>query len=412
MNNTNNVFRQSTWFKAQLLIMGALLSHCGKQSFDVIDSAQTFDGPGVFYTPKKVDIVFAVDNSGSMLSQQAALTSKISGLLNSLEQKKWFYRFSSIPLLPGSSQNCQPGSGDFTAFFNCVNGQKVALSQVAANRYDPNWGNLWIPPTLNAVPEDDKVDPSFFVKPENFATFPSADLSNSVEPGLVSVASHLLDATYQSKLIRPEAQGAFTVVVLISNGDDTSEAPATEWPFKVPGTVNTTIIDKIKSSKSPAAVSKLKLYSLVNTTGNTCFNASTKGSRYMDAAAKLGGKAYDLCAGSDPFSNAFDSLQTDLAALGTNYVREFVGFQEDVVITSVVKVLENGSQLTLSEDASGTASSGFSYIGFGTHPSYILQIGNTTQTGPNETGYFIQLLGTSKLKGDEKLLVKFRPRVL
>ena len=64
-----SIFKNS-FLAASLL---AALSSCGKQTFDVVQSQQNSDAPGSVSIAPKVDILVAVDDTGSTAGLQAEL---------------------------------------------------------------------------------------------------------------------------------------------------------------------------------------------------------------------------------------------------------------------------------------------------------------------------------------------------
>ncbi len=98
------------------------LSSCGKQSFGVVQSQQDSGAPGGSSIAPKVDLLLAVDNTGSTYSVQPALNAAIRGFLTQLNAQGWDFRVTAIPLT----------------------GAPV-ISTISASKFDGNSAN-WVPP--------------------------------------------------------------------------------------------------------------------------------------------------------------------------------------------------------------------------------------------------------------------------
>ena len=98
------------------------LSSCGSQSFDVVQSQQDSGSAGGTSIAPKVDILLAVDNTGSTLEVQNTLNASIRTFLTQLNSQNWDFRVAAVPLTGA-----------------------VSISRISASKYDANSAN-WVSP--------------------------------------------------------------------------------------------------------------------------------------------------------------------------------------------------------------------------------------------------------------------------
>ena len=79
-----------TRFGITLLSLLTLLSACDKtdRSFSILAEQDSFKQSAT-YTPRKLDVLWIIDNSGSMRTSQSELTSNFSSFINRFKQKQY-----------------------------------------------------------------------------------------------------------------------------------------------------------------------------------------------------------------------------------------------------------------------------------------------------------------------------------
>jgi hypothetical protein len=377
-------YRTKSPFVVAALLAGLALSGCGQQTFAGVNSQQNSDAPGSMAIAPKVDILLAVDNTGATFEIQQALNVALRRFLTDVQAQNWDFRIAAIPLTGSAS-----------------------ISQIAASKYDANWEAGWVAPYPGA-PKKSTIPKTMFVRPDHFSvSFTPSNRTQGMENGLSQIANVLNQSGTKSYFLRPEA---LTAVVVISNGEDTSNGTYEITPGQLAPnpTVSATILNSIRNVKGSALADSVRLFSVVNTAGGRVSNClgdmAFAGNRYVSAAQSLGGRSYDLC--RNQLSNVLTvSLKADLQAIKLNYVKRFVliASQPNLATVRVTKHLENGSQVVVPESANG--SPGWKYLGQASVPMISEPIEMDFRTG-----YAIQLIGNQyKLTGGEYVSIEYLP---
>jgi hypothetical protein len=377
-------YRTKSPFVVAALLAGLALTGCGQQTFSGVNSQQNSDAPGSMAIAPKVDILLAVDNTGSTFEIQQALNGALRGFLTELQAQNWDFRIAAIPLTGSTS-----------------------ISKIAASKYDANWGTGWVAPYPGA-PKTSNIPATMFMRPDNFTvTLSASNSGQGTENGLSQVANVLNQSGTKSYFLRPEA---LTAVVVISNGEDTSNGTYEITPGQTAPnpTVSTSLLNSIRNAKGSALADSVRLFAVVNTAGgrvSSCLGGGAwPGNRYISAAQSLGGRAYDIC--RNQLSNVLTvSLKNDLQAIKLNYVKRFVliASQPNLATVRVTKHLEDGSQIVVPESANG--SPGWKYLGQANVPMISEPIEMDFRSG-----YAIQLIGNQyKLTGGEYVSIEYLP---
>ena len=135
---------QRNW-RIPLLIASTLaaLSGCGHPTFGVVQSQQDSGPAGGQSIAPKVDLLLAVDNTGSTYSVQAHLNSAIAGFLAQLNSENWDFRVTAIPLTGTPS-----------------------ITRISASKYDSNSAN-WVPPYPGPT-QTSTIPHSMYVAPADY----------------------------------------------------------------------------------------------------------------------------------------------------------------------------------------------------------------------------------------------------
>ncbi len=371
----NKLTRTSSIRFVMASLLGAMaLSGCGNNTtYDPVQSQLNSDSPGSMTVPSKVDIVLAVDDSGSTAQIRGALNASLMSFMNTLQAQSWDYRITAIPLTRVES-----------------------LNQITTSRHDPNWGSQWTAPYPGA-PQTGGVPSAFFRLPEAFS-IPSWSPTSGEENGLRNIGNFLRTPSMQNSFIRKEA---LLATIAFSNGNDTSDGINYDaQPYRPVATVSASVLNGIKNAKGTALASTVKLYAAVNTLSDnrTCLGSSSyRGTRYMSAAGQLGGQSYDLCGGN--FSQILSSMTTHLQGQQLNFTTTHLFLDREPNLASVQIVKHsNGSNIEV-------PSNGWTYLGYKTNFPAITQ-----PVAMNyKTGYVIQLLGNYQLTGSDTATVTFTP---
>lgn len=401
---------RNKWIQTSLAVaisvgLAGTLSGCGKQRYLRASKTESLSGQGDFTLAPKVDILMALDDSGSIIDSYSQVESQVKSFLTGLENQGWDYRFANTPLT-----------------------QNRPINQVMASRYDGNWpSNLWLPPFPGADQNlADRVARSYFAAPSNYSEFyvTPGNGSNAIEDGFSSVLDALNNRLAPSQFLRDDA---ILAVIVLSNGEDTSLVKRCTHPNLGQTTCDLAGFTNPCSSlqdyynpnlqcstdalsfnhyqseiqkKKPAGVGAIKFYSSVAGSswnpGNqfTCMGVAgaRNGIRYRRMAQALGGKAYDVCTTGlgSVLADVGVELKNTVLQLRTRYL--MIGERPDESSLKVYKI-SNGQRILLTKGVDWT---------------YVDQI-RTVHTIDYpvkmnlRTGYAIELLSTrAVLQGNEK----------
>lgn len=372
------------------LVLGLALTGCGSQTFDVVQSEAQSEAPGSTLSPAKVDIVLAVDDSGSTAEIRAQLNASLQGFLTGLQSQNWDYRVTEMRLVSGST----------------------SISQIAASKYDPMWGAEWLAPYPGATASTVPSVGSLFRKPNQFS-IPNWSPSSGEEKGLANIRDFLSSSAAQNSFLRPDAMLA---IIVFSNGQDTSEqgtcvygTPSNCVLWQFPSTVSASLISSIRNVKGAALAPSVKLYSVVSP-GNYssgCLGAGAyAGTRYTNAASQLGGRDFNLCYGN--FSATLSEMATHLQSQQLSFVRDhvFLAQQPNPASIRVFKTV-NGIKSEIPANM-------WEYRGYvSNQPVTIGYVGSSGQIvsmqADYRSGYAIKLFGSAVLVGNQTATIEYLP---
>lgn len=385
-----------------LAASSAALAGCGRQSFTVTPSVAEQQSPGSFIVPPKVDILLALDDSGSMFETRNQIRSQMPGLLAKMEASGWDYHFATTPLVSVTA----------------------AVNQVMASKHDINWGTERITAFPGApFTNTGLVSSSAFRKPEQYTQFVLPNQTSGVEPGLESIRRALTGRTSSGATLSNKLPGtgflrsdALLVIIVVGNGEDTSGVTMCTRPqdgFLVacesigqPGTAAssfTSFKNSILGLKNSADL--VQLHAAVATQNHAnCFGGpATKGARYMDMASALGGTVQDVCTTS--VATILDKIEQDLGIQRRSFRTKYLFLAQEPEESSIRITKFVGGQSTQAVDIPRDAVNGWTYLGFQQNLAAI----DYPVPMNFQTGYAIELHGTAKLLGDDTARVETTP---
>lgn len=388
-------------FSATLLVL-ASSTGCSRQGFQVTESTVDQLSPGSFYIPPKVDIILAEDDTGSRAEVNSQLAGQIRGFLTDLESRGWNYHFATTGLTT-----------------------PTYMDQALASKHDGNWGSQWRPAYPGAPQFGPDTLSGVFRTPENYTRFVQpggiSNGGNGIEDGFETIRAALYENYVpSSNFIR---QDALLVVIVISNGNDTSGVnmcqlwgngptvpceQVTSDP-QIPRTSESSFQNYrsaflARKNNNTAAI---HFYAAVSTAqGNSshpCLSSyAYPGRRYSRMASELAGDSFDIC--SQPVSNILGSVAQHLQGIRIAQRTRYLFVPIDVEPSSlrVRKYLTNGSVVDIPNDATN----GFTYSGY-VNNVYAIDYPVAMNLA---SGYAIELHGSAKLVGDERADVTYIPR--
>lgn len=291
-----------------LLLAGLTLMGCDKtdRSFSLLSDSQSFQQNGATVVQKQIDILWVVDNSGSMSPMQTNLVNNFNSFIQAFVTKGYDFHMAiatSDAYLDGSFFNNNPA---YSVFRDGTGSTHTGFPIMDANT--PNITSVF---TTNATQGaagsgDERV----------FSSFKSALLNPA-----------------NSSFRRP---GAFLAVIILSDEDDFSDGTRVEGSWVYGGIADhsytnptlesvdsyVSFLDTLTNSTSPT--SRNYNVSAVTVMDTACLDAHKTqapstiiGQRYMDLANKTNGVLADLC--SPSYATALDLIQKRIIELSTQF---------------------------------------------------------------------------------------------
>lgn len=378
------------YFHSGLIALFALsLVGCGKQTFDAVQLNQATDSPGSINIPPKVDILLAVDDTGSTCGQiQTNLQNALSYFLSQVKTQGWDFRIAAMPLTNSSFQ----------------------LAKIAASSHDYNWGAGWTPPYPGA-PIGSTIPASMFQKPEqmsvSFSCMGNAG-NGGVENSISNINRIVNSAAVKTYMARPDA---LFVTVVFTNGEDTSDgvigpdAWGNTSPVN-PTYVSASLLNAHMAFKHPTLSNSIKFASVAAQSRTNCLGGSaTISQRYPNFASRVGGGfmnaqnpnagVYNICPGG--FANILTDIGEDLAKVQLDFQKShaFLSFPPRRSSIHIFKTFADGHRAEIPE----SMTDGWEYLGYQTHLPEI-----TYPIDMNfKDGYAFRLHGNAILIGNEKI---------
>ncbi len=334
------------------------------------------------FTPTPVDILFVVDNSGSVPFIKADIVSAVKKIARAAGQF-FDYRIYVVPLIP------REGETHFVRRQYQLIQNKPSGVPLSASIISPE--QISIPSLLNRSAE------------HGFARVVDIIKSNS------KIREPLLDNIFRDK--------AFTMAIMLSNGDD-NDFSSVDSQGNVLDNKFDTHLTNFKNLKNSLEMKQFRFLSVVNHTkcGSTVFNP---GQRYktmsnqiyasqqiLDSNNQSIPDSYDLC--SADFDKIFDSVATTISNLKNGHTYKFwpLGESDDFDPSKlIVKKRITGEVLIQGNLSSGytvlpNKETNFDIIDRSVHAN--LQI----VPAERYNGHFIELHGSGRVTYPDCLVVR------
>jgi hypothetical protein len=289
---------------------GASITGCGKDnpSFSVLPSSKSFK-QGSSTVNNKLDILWVVDNSGSMNPIQNTLTTAFQSFIQGFQQKNYNFHMSvtsSEAYLAGASYT---GNSSYARFKDGVSSHTGVF--VATNS-TPNLNNVFV--TNASLGSNGNGDERVF---QSFME----TLSNPVNN--------------QYSFRRADA---FLAVIIVSDEDDFS----TDGSGSLNRNYNSPLLHSVTSyvnylDQKTQSTAALRRYSVsaITIKDSACASAQAAtggimGQRYMALATVTNGVVGDLCASS--YASTLNEIQNKIAELSTQFYLSRVPVESTIVV--------------------------------------------------------------------------------
>lgn len=315
-----------------------------------------------------VDILYVVDNSLSSGYLSTTVKQQLQLTIQSVSQQ-FDYRIIVAPLLPDGGDD--------------------SFRQVITN-------NASAIPSANVVSLEGL---SFFATPTG----------NKVERGF-DRAADLIDANRSSGLIRSNAH---TIVVLVSNGDDTDTKTYLNGFYQVNGAAYDAAYNRFINLKASLNAHQFRFFSLVAHTQG-CQTGYTFGDMYRRMSKRIYTAMLATDQGTRPHPDSYDLCGTQYAVyagVNSSIQQETLSHTYDYWLVSANTPIDTTdiqvSKITSGGSASvvpASATNGWTYHGQASG----LNTRRLPTPGEPKTGYFIKLNGSAELVTPDCLVVKTR----
>jgi len=303
---------------AMLGAFTALASGCGSSSpsFSLLPASQSFQQTqGVFNN--KLDILWVVDNSGSMQPFQQNVANNFSSFISSFQSKGYDFHI-------GITTTDAYRAG--TAF---QNNATLSLLRDGTNATSHTGVFIMLPntPNLNSV----------------FVTDALQGANGSGDERAFSSFRETLNNPGNSGFLRANS---FLAVIILSDEDDFSSNTRSEGSLAVPDhdyaysgldTV-ASYVSYLDTLTSSTGATRRYDVSAIEVLDQNCYNShyaasggnTIIGQRYIDLATQTNGVTADICSAS--YATALDQIQTRIAELSTQFILNRTPIQSSIVI--------------------------------------------------------------------------------
>lgn len=301
-----------------LFVLG-LISACGKlPGYKVNETTQDFTQSGV--TNDKVDILFVIDNSGSMADNQANVASNFSSFISQFASRNLKFQIGVVSTDAYKVNWTSPTSYTFasgtTGHWDCSS--YTPVTNCPYNGISNGGAGTLLHKTAN----------SKILTPEttNYVTQFQQNIllgtkGSGAEQGLISTMLALSPARTQVGAWNNEfvRDGAYLAVILVSDEDEGVSATNTDYLRDSAAALDARLDqfeDYMKSLK-PDDTRMVRFDAIVDTSGSSCGNTLQDGIAYEQAATRLGGRIMSIC----------DNFGTTLADLGSEILSAVTRFK-------------------------------------------------------------------------------------
>jgi hypothetical protein len=314
------------------MVMAPLLEGCGKQgqSFSILSSAQGFQQAQATVN-NKIDVLWVVDNSGSMDPLQQNLVNNFSAFMSKFQTKGFDFQMAittSDAYLASAAYYNQPA---LARFRDGANGASTGVHVINAQ-------------TPNAL--------------QTFVTNATQGSNGSGDERVFQSLLDTLKSPLNPGFVRP---GAFLAVVILSDEDDftdynRAEGAGADHDYTSQTLMQVdTVISQLDTMTNSTAANRNYNVSAITVLDNQCQSShaaaapsTVVGTRYIDLANKTKGILGSVC--DQSYAQALDFIQQRIVELTTQFKLD----RQPKI--STIQVIVNGVAMP------NDASNGWTYV--------------------------------------------------
>jgi hypothetical protein len=336
MLNKKNIIKS-----VSMAFLAIVLTSCGDESFRVVPTEQSVEGAGSVLMPPKLNLIIAMDDTGSMAESYERVRAEIQTFLGTLDQQKWDFRYVMIPLT-----------------------QRRPVHHIVGSRFDRNHP-LW----TQRYPGDDgqelsSLPASVFQTADHYTDSLTRDDISTHATGHEFAFDHfekMMKGELTASQFFDEREDALNVVIFVSTGDDTSGVnyctrtdgiqipcedlrrlpciPTEADPVRggrIDCSSDQTSLNYYQTVFSSIRPRGMKIYTITPTdltrmSASMCRGVVHRSSRYPQLAVSSGGTSFNLCAPHDSsvISHALTEIATHLQSQKQAYEIDYVMIAPD-----------------------------------------------------------------------------------
>lgn len=306
--------------KFHLVLIAAVVSSCDKSgnSFSVLAGSSSFQQAAT-YVPRKLDVLFVIDNSGSMSSSQSNLANNFSSFIDRFISKGYDFKIAI------TTSDAYYGD-QFLNYSTPNNGFPCSLCNLNQARFRSG-----VTPT-----------PVYVIASENYDLLIPAERNRlksefaaNVQVGTTGSGDERVFSSFKAALSSPLNTGfrrpdAFLSIVIVSDEEDFSEGVGMPSPtgWSLNESYTNPLLHPVDEYKkflngfTSGVSGKDYSVSTISVLDSTCLAAlgggRKIGTRYMQLSQMTGGSQNSLCAA---FDTSLDNISTTVAGQVTAIFR-------------------------------------------------------------------------------------------
>lgn len=364
---------------------------CGKQEFVQTQFSAQLSAAGSRALPAKVDIVFLVDNTGSITPAFSTLQAEMSSFVSSLQSQFWDYHVARVLI-----------ANPFSINKVLVNG---AFNQATLPDGTPN-------PSDELVPAQYAVtDPAQF----NLLSLGEVGAATVTDPGYSSLVNTVKNAR-DNNVTNFFRKDALLAIVVVTNGVAKEVLQNPNSPTSlVDNTKLQTWANNIKALKTDVqgSDSLIRFYPVASpkllTSG--CFGGgANNGNSYFLMSNFFSGVSGNVC-DSSSLTTVFDNIASDLTTVHEHFIYSYIVRSEEPNPDKIV-ITKNGVVVPRLPDFA-TTGDGWSYYKYQNDICTITGIrqsdGSTLPICSGvSSGYTVRLLGNAQLIGADTAQIEWK----